>query len=126
VILLDTHAWIWAVADPRQLSAAARRRIAAEPSVGVSAISTWEVAMLVAKARLRLDRDVLTWLRDALARRPMTLLPLTPEVAVASTALTLHGDPSDRIIVATALEHGADLVTADVALRKARIVRCVW
>ena len=82
--------------------------------------------MLVAKGRLRLDRDVLTWLRDALALPRMTLLPLTPEVAVASTALTIHGDPSDRIIVATAIDHGADLVTADVPLRRARVVRCVW
>ena len=126
MILLDTHAWIWAVADPRRLSSSVRRRIDAEPGIGIAAISTWEVAMLVAKGRLQLDRDVLTWLRDALALPKTTLLPLTPEVAVASTALVLHADPSDRIIVATALEHGVDLVTADVALRKARIVRCVW
>lgn len=126
MILLDTHAWIWLASDPKRLSAVARRRIESEWVLGVAAISTWEVAMLVAKGRLELDRDVLTWLRDALTLPRVSLLPLTPEVAVVSTTLTLHGDASDRVIVATALEHGADLVTADSALRRARVVTCVW
>jgi PIN domain nuclease of toxin-antitoxin system len=82
--------------------------------------------MLVSKRRLVFDRDVLEWIRDALAEPKIRLLPLTPEVAVTSTALALHGDPADRIIVATALEQGAELVTADAALQKAGIVRCVW
>lgn len=82
--------------------------------------------MLVSKGRLDLDRDSLRWIRDALAEPKMTLLPLTPEIAVTSTSLVMHDDPSDRIIVATALDHGADLVTTDDAIRDARIVRCVW
>jgi len=126
VIVLDTHAWIWTVANPARLSPPARRRIAEEPSLGVAAISAWETAMLVERGRLELDRDVLVWIRDALGQPKMTLLPLTPEVSVTAVGLKLRGDPSDRLIVATALEHGADLITADAAVRRARAVRCIW
>jgi PIN domain nuclease of toxin-antitoxin system len=129
VILLDTHAWIWWAAEtPRRLSARARRAIAESPSVGVSAISTWEVAMLVAKGRLELDRDVLVWIRQALALPRVTLVPLTPEIAVRSTRLGdgFPGDPADRILVATARELGAALVTRDETLRRAEGVRIVW
>lgn len=129
MILLDTHAWIWWAAEtPRRLSARARRAIADSPSVGVSAISTWEVAMLVAKGRLELDRDVLVWIRQALAVPRVTLVPLTPEIAVRSTRLGdgFPGDPADRILVATAREVGAALVTRDETLRRAEGVRIVW
>jgi PIN domain nuclease of toxin-antitoxin system len=126
VIVLDTHAWIWTVTDPDKLSPAARRRVAEESTLGVSAISAWEVAMLVAKKRLGLDRGVMEWVRAALAQPGVTLLPLAPEIAVAAAGMTLHGDPSDRMIVATALQHGADLVTADSHIRRSRVVRTVW
>lgn len=129
MILLDTHTWIWWAAEvPRRLSASARRAIADSPTVGVSAISAWEVAMLVAKGRLELDRDVLVWIRQALALPRVTLLPLTPEIAVRSTRLgdSFPGDPADRILVATARELGAQLVTKDRALRRVEGVRIVW
>lgn len=129
MILLDTHAWIWWAAEtPRRLTARARRAIAESPSVAVSAISPWEVAMLVAKGRLELDRDVLVWIRQALALPRVTLVPLTPEIAVRSTRLGagFPGDPADRIIVASARELGASLVTKDQVLRRAEGVRTVW
>jgi len=129
VILLDTHAWIWWAAEtPRRLTARARRAIEDSPSIAVSAISPWEVAMLVAKGRLELDRDVLVWIRQALALPRVTLVPLTPEIAVRSTRLGagFPGDPADRIIVASARELGASLVTKDQVLRRAEGVRTVW
>lgn len=129
MILLDTHAWIWWAAEtPRRLSARARRAIAESPSVGVSAISAWEVAMLVAKGRLELDRDVLVWIRQALSLPRVTLVPLTPEIAVRSTRLGdgFPGDPADRILVGTARELGAQLVTKDRTLRRVEGVRIVW
>ena len=129
MILLDTHVWIWwAAKTPRRLTARARRAIAESPSVAVSAISPWEVAMLVAKGRLELDRDVLVWIRQALALPRVTLVPLTPEIAVRSTRLGagFPGDPADRIIVASARELGASLVTKDQVLRRAEGVRTVW
>jgi PIN domain nuclease of toxin-antitoxin system len=84
----------------------------------VSAISPWEVALLVSKKRLSLDGDVMDWMRSALARPGVRLAPLEPEIAVASARLpfAMHGDPADRILVATARRLGATLVTADEAL----------
>jgi PIN domain nuclease of toxin-antitoxin system len=57
LILLDTHAWVWWNAAPNQLSARARQSIDSSDGIGVSAIRCWEIAMLVAKPRLELDRD---------------------------------------------------------------------
>ena len=84
----------------------------------VSAITPWEIGMLVAKGRLVLDRDVMDWLQAALALPGIRVAPLEPAVAVASTRLPddLHGDPADRLIVATARHLGATLITADAAL----------
>jgi PIN domain nuclease of toxin-antitoxin system len=120
-VLLDTHALVWLVMGDERLRPAARRRIEAaaqQHQLWVSAITPWEVGMLVAKARLVLDRDVMDWLQAALALPGIRLAPLEPVVAVASTRLPgdLHGDPADRLIVATARHLGAALVTADAAL----------
>lgn len=117
MIVLDTHVWVWWVAEYGQLTDSQREAIqAAEPSgIGVSAISCWEVAKLAELGRLQLDRPVLDWLRQALAYPGVVLLPLTPEVAAASTKLpgVFHRDPADQIIVATARERQCPLVTLD-------------
>jgi PIN domain nuclease of toxin-antitoxin system len=128
VIVLDTHAWIWWATDDRRLSAAARRRIEASSRVGVSSISAWELAMLVERGRLKLDRDVLTWVLAALDLPKAELLELTPAIAVRSALPGdgFHGDPADRIIVATALEHRAPLVTRDERIRRHGAVEAVW
>ena len=80
MIVLDTHAWLWWISKPSELSRAARQRIGAETRLGVSAISCLEVATLVAKGRISLDRDPLDWLEQAVAVRKVELLPLTPAV----------------------------------------------
>ncbi len=120
-LLLDTHALVWLAVGDARLSAAARKRIesaAQHQQLWVSAITPWEIGMLVAKGRLVLDRDVMDWVGAALALPGIRLAPLDPAVAVASTRLPgeLHGDPADRLIVATARHLGATLVTADAAL----------
>lgn len=120
-VLLDTHALVWLVVGDARLRLAVRRRIEAaaqEQQLWVSAITPWEIGMLVAKGRLVLDRDVMDWLQAALALPGIRVAPLEPAVAVASTRLPgeLHGDPADRLIVATARHLGAALVTADAAL----------
>ena len=83
--------------------------------MGISAISCWEVAKLVEKGRLVLPCPIADWLENALAYPGITLLPLTPEIAVESTTLprSFHKDPADQIIVATARIHDCLLVTAD-------------
>jgi PIN domain nuclease of toxin-antitoxin system len=128
LILLDTHVWIWWAAEPKKLSEKARRAIDSDDEIGVSAISTWEVAMLVSKGRLELDRDVLLWVRQALALPKVTLIPLSPEIAVASATLGtgFPGDPADRILAATALRLRVPLVTRDRRLRSVKVLQTVW
>lgn len=118
VLLLDTHAWLWLMSGDGNMKPSAVRAIEAAASHGlvrVSVISVWEVAMLEARGRIRLAKECLAWVGDALRAPGIALLPLTPEIAVESSRLpgTLHGDPADRIIVATARREGAVLVTRD-------------
>jgi PIN domain nuclease of toxin-antitoxin system len=120
-LLLDTHTLIWSMnANPRLGSIAIKaiRLAYREHRARVSEITAWEIALLVGKNRLDLGKDVLIWIRSALALPGVTLVPLSPEIAVASTRLPfeMHADPADRILVATARHLGATLVTADAAL----------
>jgi PIN domain nuclease of toxin-antitoxin system len=116
VIVLDTHAWLWFVAEPGRLSPAARRAIDDADAIGVSTMSAWEVAMLVQRGRISLDRDVATWVRQALARERIEVLAPTADVAVAAGLLDREcfpGDPVDRMVYATARANRASLVTRD-------------
>lgn len=121
LVLLDTHAWLWLLNGSERLGAKARKAIQrslAEEAVLVSAISPWEVAMLVSKGRLVLDRDVGEWVQVALSLPGFRLEPVSPEVAVASTRLPgkIHSDPADRMIAATTRHLGSTLITADQLL----------
>jgi len=128
VIVLDTATWIWRASDPKRLSAKARRAIDEAEHALVSAISVWEVAMLVAKRRIHLDRPVEQWIDLALALPGIQLAPLEPSVAIRSTQLPgeFHPDPADRIIVATALENGCPILTPDERIRSYPHVQSAW
>jgi PIN domain nuclease of toxin-antitoxin system len=92
----------------------------------VAAISVWEVGMLCSKGRLLAVPDVREWVNAALSLDKVELLPLSPEIAVLSTELVLHGDPADRIIVATAHVASGQFVTKDDRIRQSGLVPCVW
>ncbi len=81
----------------------------------LAAISIWEIALLASRARITLARPTLEWVEAALASSRAELEPLTPVISVDSCALPpgLHGDPADRIIVATARCTGSVLLTRD-------------
>lgn len=83
--------------------------------------------MLVQHGRLELDRPVLTWIHQALALPGAELAPITAEVAVRAAGLGrgFPGDPADRLIVATALEIRAPLVTRDTRLIRAGVVETI-
>ncbi|WP_425105777.1 type II toxin-antitoxin system VapC family toxin [Ancylobacter sp.] len=121
MILLDTHVLIWALDDDARLGGQARAAIdeAGQASgVFVSAITPWEIAMLVHKGRLALADDVGAWLETVLALPALRLAALEPAIAVDSVRLpgTLHADPADRLIIATARHLGFPLLTADRAI----------
>jgi len=127
LIVLDTHAWVWWNSAPHKLSVTARAVIDEADQLGVSAISCWEVSMLVAKGRLGLDRDVMDWVREALPENVIHLLPISATAAVTAGALDdFHGDPADRLIVATTLELGGVLVTKDTQIRDYDRVKSIW
>jgi PIN domain nuclease of toxin-antitoxin system len=128
VIVLDTHAWLWFANDDKRLSKRAKQAIRRADALGVSIISVWETAILVAKGRLRFDDDVKVWIHDALTLERIELLQLTPDIAMtaASFGSGIHADPADRIIIATALAHDVAVVTKDGPITDAGLVRCVW
>jgi len=120
-LVLDTHTLLWMVEAHPRLGAEttkALNRAAREDRIAVSAITPWEIALLVSKKRIDVHRDPLEWVSAALLLPGVNLTPLEPEIAVASTRLPfdMHPDPADRILVATARQLGATLVTADRAL----------
>jgi PIN domain nuclease of toxin-antitoxin system len=130
-IVLDTHAWVWWVTGDRRLSrrAAETIRASAEDSnVLLSPISVWEVAKKVEKRQLVLDRPMRDWLHEAIARPGMLLAELTPAILMDSCDLPqpFHGDPADQIIVATARDQRATIVTRDKPLRRYTHVQTVW
>lgn len=131
MILLDTHVWVWWLGIPEQLTVRARERIDAAVEAGrvlVSAISAWEVALLVKKGRLELSMEVEPWLDRCEALPFLEFVPVDPRIAMRSVQLPepLHDDPADRIIVATALALGTRLVTRDTKLHAYPGIETIW
>lgn len=127
-LVLDTHVVHWWAAEPERLSAAAARAIDGVDTLAVAAITWFELAWLAAQERIVLTVPVRAWL-DEIAEEVETL-PVTPAVATAAVALpsSFPGDPADRLIYATAVEHGLRLVTQDRRMRGHRHPRpvAVW
>lgn len=119
MILLDTHVLIWLdEANPRLGTGAIERINTAfhAGKVSVSAISFWEVGMLVRKGRIRLDMDLSAWRNDFI-KQGLIEVPVTGETGITAAGLEqFHGDPADRLIVATALQNSLTLITADERL----------
>lgn len=129
--LLDTHAWVWLVSEPKRLSTRGRRHIDNEMRSGpvlVSSMSVWEVAMLSERGRLTLTIAVDDWLAHCEALPFLSFVPVSNRIALESVRLPdfPSPDPADRIIVATALGLGATLVTADRRIQAYPRVRTVW
>jgi PIN domain nuclease of toxin-antitoxin system len=117
MIVLDTHIWVWWVHGDARLSVRQNEWLAENEArgLGVSIISCWEVAKLLERGRLVLPCPAADWFDQALAYPGVTLLELTPHIALESTQLpgAFHRDPADQIIVATARVHDAQLLTSD-------------
>lgn len=116
MILLDTHVLVWLDEGASALGTSAREQAdhaLQKEALAVSALSFWEIAMLGSKGRLGVRRPIGPW-RRGLIGLGIRELPVDGEIAVAAGEFEdLHGDPADRMIIATALYHGAHLMTAD-------------
>jgi PIN domain nuclease of toxin-antitoxin system len=129
-VLLDTHALIWWVDDPKRLSVGQRRAIHRASKAGhlwVSEITFWEVASLVERGRLRLALGIDEWLERAAAEPLVRRCGISPAIAkeLASLSSTRDWDPADRILVATARLLGAKLVTSDSRIVDADLVETI-
>jgi PIN domain nuclease of toxin-antitoxin system len=120
--LLDTHAWIWAVLGDGRLGARARAALRSSPA---------EAAWLLSRRRIVIEDPTLTWpawLRAAATAPGIDVLPLTPDIAIASEQFTARfpRDPADRLIGATARVHDLTVVTRDRGIRRSREVPVLW
>ena len=118
MILLDTQALVWLIEGNPRLGVKARaivERERAGDGALIAAISMWETAMLVDKGKLSLSRDVRGWFEEILTEPGFTLTDITVGIGVDAGSLPgdIHGDPADRLIIATARARGCPLLTAD-------------
>ena len=117
--VLDTHVWKMLVAGDRFAPRVLRRidAAAATDALYIAAVSVWEIAMLAAKGVLKLNAATLSWVTDAVHASRVIVFPLEPAIAIDAAELPLfHGDPADRMIVATARHLKAVLITRDAKI----------
>lgn len=128
VIVLDTHAAIWWSQDPELMGREASASIHDADRILIPSIVFWETALLVRKRRLELKSgiSVVEWAEKLLSIPRVTEEPLTHLLAIEADALSMHPDPADRFITATAIRNHAILVTKDQLLRDLSFVKTAW
>ena len=129
--ILDTHVWIWWNMHPKKLSQKTRALLSSPKryeELLLSAISPWEFSKLLEKERIGISCNPEEWIAEALDMPKLRLVPLTPTIAYRSTSLPqpFHGDPADQIIVATAREENATILTKDKLIQNYKHVRHLW
>jgi PIN domain nuclease of toxin-antitoxin system len=129
MILLDTHIVVWLAFEPDKLSKRAKEAIRAarnEGGLAIAGISLLELAWLAEKGRIETTLSVESFVR--LCASKMTVLPITPEIAARAVSLpeSYPKDPQDRLIGATALVEGIQLVTYDKQIKKSRMIPTIW
>jgi PIN domain nuclease of toxin-antitoxin system len=129
VILLDTHVLIWSKTDSKLLSREARRaieRARQQDGLAISAISLWELALLLSRGRIQSFGTVESSVRSFSAG--VVVKPITPEIAALSTYFPddFPREPADRLISATARAEGLTLVTRDERIRSSPLLKTVW
>ncbi len=122
-VVFDTHIFIWHMIGNPQLSSKFQKNIKLMQNnhpVLISPMTFWEIGMLSEKGRIALEMDCADWIEQALCDPGFQLAPLTPQIAVESTRLPgiLHGDPVDRMLIATAINNHAVLITCDEKILK--------
>ena len=130
-LLIDTHIWIWWLTGQEDLPKKCRLRLDEMAGRGLppclAAISLWEAQMLASKGRFEMNIGFAEWLLMASDPEVVQILPIDPSVIIALNELPerFHGDPADRIIVATAKANRLPLMTMDASIRRSRIIEVV-
>jgi len=131
MIVLDTHTllwWIGGVELGKEARAAIKKESGEDGEIVVSAISAWEIALLVRRGKIGLSMDVGDWVERVGRIDAVRFVPVDSSIAIRSIELPgdFHNDPADRVIVATARALSAPLVTRDRLIRKYEHVRTIW
>ena len=118
MIVIDTHALVWMIEGDARLGRQATERVDGERAgdgVAIAAITLWEAAMLVDKNRVVLSRSIDGWFDAVLAAEGFNLAAITPSIGIDAGSLPggIHGDPADRLIIATARALGCPVLTVD-------------
>ena len=129
--LLDTHTWVWWNMRPQNLPRKVTKLIEDEDQYDellLSAISPWEFCKLLEKGKIGISHNPEEWIDVALEMPKLRLVPLTASIAYRSTVLPkpFHDDPADQIIVATAREEKATILTRDQRILNYRHVQSLW
>jgi PIN domain nuclease of toxin-antitoxin system len=127
-VLLDSHVIHWWSAEPDRLSAAASAALESADELAVASISWFELAWLASHGRIVVGVPIRSWLEGLAAH--VRSVPSSPAIATTAVALSASfpGDPADRLIYATAIEHGWRIVTKDARMRRHRHPRpmTIW
>lgn len=129
--LLDTHVWVWWHMGPKNLSGRVRSLIRSPSRYEeflLSAVSPWEFSTPLEQGRLGISCSSEAWIHEALEMPRLRLVPLSPVVAYRSAVLPppFHDDPADQIIVATAREENATMLTSEERIRSYPHCRSAW
>ena len=127
-LLLDTCALLWFVGDREQLSDAALEALSLpESELFVSAISAFEIALKARKGKLALSQPARDWFKEAVLAHGLIEAPISSSIAAYACEVPLaHGDPADRMIVATAMLANMSVVTSDELIRTCPGLSVVW
>ena len=131
MIVIDTHVWLWWISNPEKLAINAAQTIdkaIIEGGIIISSISTWEIALLTNKKRLKLSIDIRDWVRKTEDLPFVRFVPVDNTIALRSVTMPgdFYPDPADRISTATAMTMGLPLVTRDKKILGYPHVKTIW
>lgn len=128
MILLDTCVLLWLASDQKKLSVNAKKAIEQHAeSLFVSAITAFEIALKVRNNKLKLQLPAMDWFSEALDFHGIHELPVTSSIAISSVQLpSLHNDPCDRMIIATAQMNAMKILTPDDLISQYKHTEVIW
>jgi PIN domain nuclease of toxin-antitoxin system len=126
-VLLDTCALIWLVNGDTALSRPALEAIQGAWAAHVSAVTAWELGIKHSKNKIELGEALERWFERVIEQHSLCDFPLDSRSAIRASRLpALHADPADRLLIATAIEHGMTLLTPDPIIRKYPGLQTIW